>query len=137
MDISELKKIIKLSNKKENLEFALNVTSTAHATNRWYGREGCDGTLLKTPTSELATFIEKNKKVQESLCVLYADGDYNVLVKKGYTIGFQHNNIAYVTKLKEDEILIVTVHNLVTMRREFDMRPGDYYFDSEFNLRVS
>ena len=128
---------VSISNEKENLEFVLNVKTSAHAISRWYGRECCDGTLMKNPISELATFITNNKKVQESLCVLYADGDYNVLVKTGYTIGFQHNNIAYVTKLKEDEIFIITVYNLVSMRREFDMRPGDYYFDSEFNLRVS
>lgn len=125
------------SNEKEDLEFKFEVKVSAHAFNRWYNRECCDSAQAKKPVSELATFIANNKKVQESLCLLYADGDYNVLVGKGYSVGFQHNNIFYVTKLREDGLIIVTVHNMVTMTREFTMKPGEYYFDSDFNLRVS
>jgi len=134
----ELNKVtIAISNPKEELNFALEVRATTHAINRWYCRECCDSTQTKNLISELATFIENNKKIQESLCSLYADGDYNVLTKQGYPIGFQQNHIFYVTNLKEDGLVIVTTHNLVSMRREFNMKPGEYYFDSDSNLKVS
>ncbi len=126
-----------MENKEENLEFEIEVRITLHALNRWYNRENCDSSLSRNPVSELSNFIKNNKKIQESLCLLYADGDYDVLAKKGYPIGFQDNNIFYVTNLKEDGLVIVTTHNLVSMRREFNMKPGEYYFDSDSNLKVS
>lgn len=126
-----------ISNEEEALEFEIEIRITAHALNRWYNRECCDSTQLKNPVSELANLINSNKKIQEAVCVLYADGDYNILAKKGYPIGFKYDNIFYVTCLKEDGLVIVTTHNMVTMRREFIMKPGEYYFDSEFNLRVA
>lgn len=126
-----------IRHQEEALEFVLDLRISAHALNRWNIREGCDSSLSKNPVSELANFIESSEKIQKALCVLYADGNYEVLTKKGYAIGFKHEHIFYVTCLKEDGLVIVTTHNTVAMRREFNMKPGEYYFDSEHNLRIA
>ena len=117
---------LELANKAEGLSFSLNLRVSKHALlDRWNGREQLWGSF-RTPETDIFCLAENEPRFQEALCLLLADGDYKLLQNEGYVVGFQIRDVYYVTRLKEDELVVVTVHNMENRKTKFYLASGAY-----------